>query len=201
MTLHQDSLHRLPKALRNDGKLCFKAASTVVRGICFPSWARLVTPYSDIPHGTMPAKWASSGATLSANGRRLAEQTHANISKGRFRPAYRDMYTLGATSALSRAVMGAIGWTIGPRLSPAPVDPTIVLRELEAWRTFDGTRIAPSIACPTLVIGTQLDPVFMPTYANELAALIPRGTAVTIPRLGHAFPRTAIQEHISPFLD
>lgn len=142
-----------------------------------------------------------TGATLSANGRRLAERTHANISKGRFRPAYRDMYTLGATSALSRAVMGAIGWTIGLRLSPPPVDPTIVLRELEAWRTFDGTRIAPSVACPTLVIGTQLDPVFMPTYANDLAALIPQGTAVTIPRLGHAFPPTAIQEHISPFLD
>jgi pimeloyl-ACP methyl ester carboxylesterase len=141
-----------------------------------------------------------TGATLSANGRRLAERTHANISKGRFRPAYRDMYTLGATSAVSRAVMGAIGWTLGPRLSPPPEDPTIVLRELEAWRAFDGARVAPSVACPTLVIGTQLDPVFPPVYANDLAALIPQGKAVTIPGVGHAFPPTAIKEHISPFL-
>jgi pimeloyl-ACP methyl ester carboxylesterase len=111
------------------------------------------------------------------------------------------MYTLAATSALSRAVMGAIGWAMGPRLSPPPEDPAIVLRELEAWRAFDGTRMAPSVACPTLVIGTQRDPVFMPTYANDLAALIPQGRAVTIPRLGHAFPPTALHEHISPFLD
>jgi pimeloyl-ACP methyl ester carboxylesterase len=140
------------------------------------------------------------GATLSANGQTLAERTHTNISTGRFRPAYRDMYTLGATSAVSRALMGAIGWTIGPRLRPPPEDPTIILRELEAWRAFDGGRIAPSVACPTLVIGTQLDPVFMPSYADDLAALIPQGKAVTIPALGHAFPSKAIKEHISPFL-
>jgi pimeloyl-ACP methyl ester carboxylesterase len=140
------------------------------------------------------------GATLSANGRMLAERTHANISNGRVRPAYRDMYSLGATSAVSRAVRGAMGWAIGPRLSPPPDDPAIVLRELEAWRAFDGTRIASSVASPTLVIGAERDPVFIPTYADELAALIPQGRAVTIPRLGHAFPRRAIQEHISPFL-
>ena len=142
-----------------------------------------------------------TGAGLNANGRMLADRTYANISNGRFRPAYRDMYTLGATSALSRAVMGAIGWTVGSRLSPPPEDPTIVLTELEAWRAFDGTRIAPSIACPTLVIGTQLDPVFEPNYANDLATHIPGSKAVTIPGFGHAFPRTAIEEHISPFLD
>lgn len=140
------------------------------------------------------------GATLSPNGRRLAERTHSNISTGRFRSAYRDMYTLGATSAMRRAVMGAIGWTMGPRLSPPPEDPTIILRELEAWRAFDGRPIAPSVACPTLVIGTRLDPVFMPSYADDLATLIPQGQAVTIPALGHAFPPTAIEEHISPFL-
>jgi pimeloyl-ACP methyl ester carboxylesterase len=140
------------------------------------------------------------GATLSPNGRMLAERTHANISNGRIRPAYRDMYSLGATSAVSRAVRAAIGWTIGPRLSPPPDDPTIVLRELEAWRAFDGTLIAASVASPTLVIGAERDPVFTPTYADDLAALIPQGRAVTIPRLGHAFPRKAIEEHISPFL-
>jgi pimeloyl-ACP methyl ester carboxylesterase len=140
------------------------------------------------------------GATLSANGRTLAERTHRNISTGRVRSAYRDMYTLGATSAVRRAVMGAIGWTIGPRVRPPPEDPTIILRELEAWRAFDGRSIAPSIACPTLVIGTGRDPVFMPSYADDLATLIPRGRAVTIPRLGHAFPTTAIEAHISPFL-
>ena len=111
------------------------------------------------------------------------------------------MYTLGATSVLSRAVMGAIGWTVGPRLSPPPEDPTIILSELEAWQAFDGTRIASSVACPTLVIGTQLDPVFEPNYANELANYISGSKAVTIPGLGHAFPPTAIEEHISPFLD
>jgi pimeloyl-ACP methyl ester carboxylesterase len=142
-----------------------------------------------------------TGATLSANGRMLAERTHANIARGRFRAAYRDMYTLGATSAVRRAVMGAIGWTLGPRLGPPPEDPTITLTEIEAWRAFDGTRIAPSVACPTLVIGTQLDPVFMPGYADDLASLIPQGQAVTIPGLGHAFPPTAIVEHIAPFLD
>ena len=141
------------------------------------------------------------GATLSANGRTLAERTHANISTGRFRPAYRDMYTLGATSALRRAMMGTIGWTIGPRLSPPPEDPAIILRELEAWRAFDGRRIAPSVFCPTLVIGTQLDPVFEPNYANDLATHMSQGKAVTIPGVGHAFPPTAIEAHISPFLD
>jgi pimeloyl-ACP methyl ester carboxylesterase len=142
-----------------------------------------------------------TGARLSANGRTMADRTYSNISSGRFRPAYRDMYTLGATSALSRAVLGAIGWTVGPRVSPPPEDPTIVLSELEAWRAFDGTRIAPSVACPTLVIGTQLDPVFEPDYANDLATHIREGKAVTIPGLGHAFPPTAIEAHISPFLD
>jgi pimeloyl-ACP methyl ester carboxylesterase len=141
-----------------------------------------------------------TGARLSPNGRTMAERTYSNISKGRFRPAYRDMYTLGATSALSRAVMGAIGWTVGPRVSPPPDDPTIVLSELEAWRAFDGTRLAPFVACPTLVIGTQLDPVFEPNYANDLATRIAQGQAVTIPGLGHASPSTAIEEHISPFL-
>jgi pimeloyl-ACP methyl ester carboxylesterase len=141
-----------------------------------------------------------TGATLSANGRRLADRTYANISAGRFRSAYRDMYGLAATSALRRAVMGAIGWAMGPRLSPPPEDPAIILSELEAWRAFDGARLAPSVACPTLVIGTQLDPVFMPSYADDLAARIPQGNAVTIPALGHAFPPTAIVDHISPFL-
>ena len=142
-----------------------------------------------------------TGGGLSANGRTMAERTYANISKGRLRPAYRDMYTLGATSTLSRAVMGTIGWAVGQRVSPPPEDPTIVLSELEAWRAFDGTRIAPSVACPTLVIGTQLDPVFEPNYAHDLATHIPQGRAVTIPGLGHAFPPTAIEGHISPFLD
>ena len=142
-----------------------------------------------------------TGAELSANGRTMAERTYANISNGRLRPAYRDMYTLGATSALSRAVMGAIGWAVGPRLSPPPEDPTIVLSEIEAWQAFDGTRIAPSVACPTLVIGTQLDPLFEPNYAYHLATHIPGSKAVTIPGLGHAFPSTAIEGHISPFLD
>ena len=141
-----------------------------------------------------------TGATLSANGRRLADRTHANITAGRVRSAYRDMYGLGATSALRRAVRGAIGWAIGPRLSPPPEDPTIILSELEAWRAFHGARIAPTVACSTLVIGTQLDPVFMPSYADDLASRIPQGKAVTIPGLGHAFPPTAIEEHISPFL-
>jgi len=142
-----------------------------------------------------------TGARLSANGRTMAERTYANITRGRIRPAYRDMYTLGATSVLSRAVMGAIGWTVGPRVSPPPEDPTIVLSELEAWRAFDGTRLAPLVACPTLVIGTQLDPVFEPNYANDLATRIEQGKAATIPGLGHAVPTTAIEEHISPFLD
>ena len=142
-----------------------------------------------------------AGAALSANGRRLLDRTYRNISDGRVRSAYRDMYSLGATSVLSRAVMGVIGWTVGPRVSPPPEDPTIVLTELEAWRAFDGTRLAPSVACPTLVIGTELDPVFEPDYATDLAAHIPGSKSVTIPGLGHAFPPTAIGEHASPFLD
>jgi pimeloyl-ACP methyl ester carboxylesterase len=101
---------------------------------------------------------------------------------------------------MSRAMMGAIGWTIGPRLVPPPEDPTIVLSELEAWLAFDGMPIASSIVCPALVIGTDRDPVFTPNYASDLAAHIPQGRAVIIPRLGHDFPPTAIEEHISPFL-
>ena len=69
-----------------------------------------------------------TGATLSANGRTAGRTVPTRTSRpADVRSAYRDMYGLGATSALRRAVMGAIGWTMGPRLSPPPDDPTIIL--------------------------------------------------------------------------
>ena len=101
----------------------------------------------------------------------------------------------------SRAVMGAIGWTIGPRLSPPPDGPDDRpqrARGLAGLRRDVASR--PRSRVPTLVIGTRRDPVFAPTYANDLAALHPAGQGRDHPRLGHAFPPTAIEEHISPFL-
>jgi pimeloyl-ACP methyl ester carboxylesterase len=141
-----------------------------------------------------------TGASMSANGASVLDRVFDNISARRWRAAYREMFGIGSASTLSRTLMGTLAWAIGPRLVPPPDDPTIILSELAAWRTFDGAAIAASIQCPTLVIGTDRDPVFGPTYATDLAALIPGSQAVVIPGLAHAFPPTAIEEHISPFL-
>ena len=141
-----------------------------------------------------------TGASMSANGASMLDRVFENISARRWRAAYRDIFGIGSASALSRSVMGTLAWAIGPRLVPPPDDPTIILSELAAWRTFDGAAVAASIRCPTLVIGTDRDPVFGPTSATDLAALIPGSRAVIFPGLAHAFPSTAIEEHISPFL-
>ena len=142
----------------------------------------------------------NTGASMSPNGARGRDRVFGDIEAGRWRSAYREIFAIGSASAWSRTLMGTLAWAIGPRLVPPPDDSTIILTELAAWRTFDGAAIAASIKAPTIVIGTDRDPMFGPTYATDLAALIPGSQVVTFPGLAHAFPPTAIEEHISPFL-
>jgi pimeloyl-ACP methyl ester carboxylesterase len=141
-----------------------------------------------------------TGPRLSAYGRRKRDITIRAIEAGRWRRAFGEMFTIGATSSIKEAAFFAFGWLLGPRLVGVGDDPTLLLAELEAWGRYDADELASSVACPTLVIGTERDRLFPPASARQLAERIPSAKLVIVPGRAHMWPPDATAELISPFL-
>jgi pimeloyl-ACP methyl ester carboxylesterase len=141
-----------------------------------------------------------SGTTFSPYAHRFALRTIAYIRAGRWRRAYATILPIGGASPVGRAGLMLFGWLLGPRLVGTPDDPTMVLAELEAWLNEDAAGLVERIECPTLVIGTERDPVFPPADTRAFAAGLRDGTVVIADKLAHNFPVKAMETHISPFL-
>jgi pimeloyl-ACP methyl ester carboxylesterase len=142
-----------------------------------------------------------SGTTMSPWAHRFALRVIAYIRAGRWRRAYATIMSIGGTSPFSRAAYTLFGWLLGPRLIGTPEDPTLVLAELEAWLNEDATGLVERIECPTLVIGTESDPVFPPSATRAFAAGLGNGTVVIADKLAHNFPLKTLETDISPFLE
>lgn len=65
------------------------------------------------------------------------------------------------------------------------VDPTVALGDFEACNTFDVRGQLGQIQLPTLVIGSDADPLTPLKYSQYLAAEIPHARLVTLPAAGH----------------
>ncbi|GAB4164220.1 MAG: alpha/beta hydrolase [Candidatus Promineifilaceae bacterium] len=65
------------------------------------------------------------------------------------------------------------------------VDPTVALGDFEACNTFDVRGQLGQIQLPTLVIGSDTDPLTPLKYSQYLAAEIPHARLVTLPAAGH----------------
>jgi pimeloyl-ACP methyl ester carboxylesterase len=141
-----------------------------------------------------------SGPRLGGDGRAKALQTATDIRARRWRRAFATIFAIGGASRLSRLGYGALGWLLGPRLVGIPHDPTLILAELEAWAREDADPLIERIRCPTLVIGTERDPLFTPASTTAFAARLSEGTVTIVPRLAHSFPADALDVHVSPFL-
>lgn len=90
-----------------------------------------------------------------------------------------------------------------PQLALADIQPPVDLppeREQAEWTrwseriaallAFDGTKIAPNITQPTLVVGAPDDQIIPFTHQQAIAAAIPDASLTVIPEGGHFFPRT-----------
>ena len=57
------------------------------------------------------------------------------------------------------------------------------------------------VACPTLVLAGELDPVFPLEGARAFASGFADGRLVVMPRTAHDLPASAIRDHVAGFLD
>lgn len=141
-----------------------------------------------------------SGPRLGGDGRANAARTAADIRARRWRRAFATIFAIGGASRARRSGYGALGWLLGPRLVGIPQDPTLLLAELEAWAREDAGPLIEGIRCPTLVIGTERDPLFPPAETRAFAARLNEGTVIIVPGLAHSFPANALEAHVAPFL-
>jgi pimeloyl-ACP methyl ester carboxylesterase len=141
-----------------------------------------------------------TGLRVSDDGERLREAVIRAIEAGRWRRAFAEIFTIGATSAFKRTAFFGMGWLLGPRFVGVPEDPTLLLAELDAWGRYDATAVAASVGCPTLVIGAEHDRLFPPPAARQLAERLPSAELVIAPGIAHSWPPDAVGRHISPFL-
>jgi pimeloyl-ACP methyl ester carboxylesterase len=141
-----------------------------------------------------------TGLRLSDDGERKREVVVGAIEAGRWRRAFAEVFTIGATTAFRRTAFFGLGWLLGPRLVGVPEDPTLLLAELDAWGRYDATEVAASVSCPTLVIGAERDRLFPPPATRQLAERLPSAEFVIEPGIAHSWPPGAAARHISPFL-
>ena len=144
---------------------------------------------------------AATGSTVSPVARDLAEQVIAAARAGQWRRAYATFLPIGARSGPERLFYRAFGWLLGPGLVGVPSDPTLMIAELEAWLRSDGSPLVGQVACPTLVLAGDLDPVFPLERARVFAAGFSDGRLAVMPRTAHDVPASAIRDHVSGFLD
>jgi pimeloyl-ACP methyl ester carboxylesterase len=140
-----------------------------------------------------------TGPTLSDDGRTRARRAIAAANEGRWRTVYATVMPIGSTG-IRRAVYGAVGWLLGPRLIGIPRDPTMFLAELDAWLKVDGESLLGRISCPTLIVGGADDPVFPPAMTEAMGRGIPHASVTIVPGLAHDFPARLTSDHIAPFL-
>ena len=141
-----------------------------------------------------------TGTAGSPRGRRMIVDTMGSIRSRRWRRTFATVMSIGGATPVRRSIYRAMGWTLGPMLVGIPDDPTLLLAELDAWTREDAHGLVERIRCPTLVIGTERDPVFPPEATRALAAALPDARVVIVPKLAHNFPLSAIPDEIAPFL-
>ena len=141
-----------------------------------------------------------TGTSASPRGQRMLVDTMGSIRSGRWRRTFSTVMSIGAATPVRRSIYRAMGWTLGPMLVGIPDDPTQLLAELDAWTREDAEGFVERIHCPTLVIGTERDPVFPPESTRALAARLPNARLVIVPKLAHNFPLSAMGDEIAPFL-
>jgi pimeloyl-ACP methyl ester carboxylesterase len=141
-----------------------------------------------------------TGTAASSRGQRMLIDTVGSIQSRRWRRTFSTVMSIGGATPLRRSIYRAMGWTLGPMLVGIPDDPTQLLAELDAWTREDAHGLVERIRCPTLVIGTERDPVFPPESTRALAAGLSDARVVIVPKLAHNFPLTAIPDEIVPFL-
>lgn len=146
---------------------------------------------------TLSATVASADADL----RRVIQRWDDHITSGRWRAFYRDALEVSFTgSDLLRRQLAL-------RLLGAPARDALVDRHLAlsyACRTHDATAVLADIACPTLVLAGDRDPLARPERARELAAAVPDAELNVLEGYGHGFPEQArgrYVELVAPFLD
>ena len=140
-----------------------------------------------------------TGPRLSDDGRMRARRAIAAANAGRWRIVYATIMPIGGTG-IRRAVYGAVGWLLGPRLMGIPRDPTMFLAELDAWLLVDGEALLDRISSPTLIVGGADDPVFPPAITEAMGRGIPHASVAIVPGLAHDFPARLTSDHIAPFL-
>jgi pimeloyl-ACP methyl ester carboxylesterase len=141
-----------------------------------------------------------TGTAASPRGQEMIVDTMGSIRSRRWRRTFATVMSIGGATPVRRSIYRAMGWTLGPMLVGIPDDPTLLLAELDAWTRADADGLVERIRCPTLVIGTERDPVFPPASTRELAAGLSDTRVVIVPKLAHDFPLSAIRDEIAPFL-
>jgi pimeloyl-ACP methyl ester carboxylesterase len=141
-----------------------------------------------------------SGTTLSDHGRAVGRRVVDAANAGHWRTVYSSIMPIGGSTPLRRAVYGALGWLLGPRLMGIPSDPTMFLAELDAWLRVDAEPTLDRIGIPTLIIGGGADQVFPPSITEATGHDIRNATVTIVPGLAHDFPARLTSDHIAPFL-
>ena len=142
-----------------------------------------------------------TGTKMSPEARDLAERATAAARAGKWRRVYALMLPIGARTRRERLFYRAFGWLLGPGVVGVPDDSTLMLAELEAWMRTDGSALVGQVACHSLVLAGELDPVFPLDGARDFAAGLKDGRLVVMPGTAHDFPASAIRDYISGFLD
>jgi pimeloyl-ACP methyl ester carboxylesterase len=142
-----------------------------------------------------------TGSTVSPVARDLGERVIAAARASKWRRVYALMLPIGARTRREQLFFRAFGWLLGPGVVGVPGDPTLLLAELEAWLRTDDRALVGRVNGPTLVLAGELDPVFPLDRAREFAAGFSHGRLAVMPRTAHDFPASAVQDHISAFLD
>lgn len=142
---------------------------------------------------------------LSATTARAGEQLRAVLDRWdglvtsqRFRAFYRD--------AIDTSFTGAGRWRrrLLLRLGQAPDASDRIDRHLalsNACRQHDSRHVLDRIACPTLVLAGELDPVVPLAATSQLARALPDARFASFPGMAHGFPEQAWQRYVRTLVD
>lgn len=126
-----------------------------------------------------------AGTQLRGDGRQRVIDWLIHTQNCQYRRLLTSMYTAASDTPFTRFGASLLAQVIGTIARPTLEDMVDFAILLDALLDHDGHPSLPKIACPTLLIGGELDIFYPPAMLHEMVKLIPNAKVSIYPGVGH----------------